>query len=119
MIVSERVRIELIGETAAHIDIRFDQMMFCDASGRLFIEKDYKVGGEIWRVHKGDADPFPSRPHAHCVESNRNAGLKLHLGTRELFRRAEPQGRYLDIGLFGRLIELIQPKFPEIKLPLE
>ena len=31
--------------------------------------------GQLWRVHKNDADPFPSDPHAHNVES----GLALHL----------------------------------------
>jgi hypothetical protein len=48
---------------------------------RLLTEKTIKVKGEIWRVHKNDADPFPSVPHAHNYE----AGIRLHLGNGELF----------------------------------
>lgn len=35
-----------------------------------------KIKGEIWVVHKNDADPFPSNPHAHNYQSN----LVVHLG---------------------------------------
>lgn len=44
-------------------------------------EQEAKSKGEIWRIHKYDADPFPSNPHAH----NKETGYKLHLGTGELF----------------------------------
>jgi len=42
-----------------------------------------KYGGEIWTIHKNDADPFPSSPHAH----NYPRHLKLHLGTGDLYRK--------------------------------
>src|SRR5260370_13521319 len=29
-------------------------------------EAEVKLDGEKWTVHKYDADPFPSNPHAHC-----------------------------------------------------
>jgi hypothetical protein len=48
---------------------------------RRLVEQTVRVHGEVWRVHRNDADPFPSNPHAHNLES----GLKLHLGTGELF----------------------------------
>jgi hypothetical protein len=44
-------------------------------------EEQVKFKGEKWIVHKNDADPLPSRPHAHNYES----GLKLHLGNGNLY----------------------------------
>jgi hypothetical protein len=86
---------------------------------RWIIEKDYRVAGEVWRVHKNDPDPYPSRPHAHCIAgADRFVGCKLHLGTAELFRGSQPQGRYLSPKQFNRLVELIKPKFPGLILPL-
>jgi hypothetical protein len=52
-------------------------------------EERVKSNGEVWVIHKNDADPFPSIPHAHNYES----GHKLHLGTGELFIRKECVGR--------------------------
>ncbi len=36
-------------------------------------------------VHKNDADPLPSSPHAHNYEQC----LKMHLGTGDLYQRKE------------------------------
>lgn len=90
------------------------------ADGSLRLEEDYRVGGEVWRVHKNDPDPFPSRPHAHCVGgSSRFVGCKLHLGTRQLFAsNNKPLDRFLDEGQFERLIEMVRGKFPDLMLPL-
>ena len=56
---------------------------------RLLTEQTVKVKGEVWRIHQDDKDPFPSNPHAHNYE----AGVKLHLGTGELFdRNNHPKG---------------------------
>ena len=89
------------------------------ADGRYYIEKDYKVGGEVWRVHKYDPDPWPSRPHAHCIDGReRYVGCKLHLGTGELFRNGKPTGRFLEPKQFGRLLEHVQRKFPDLAFPL-
>ncbi|MBD7990718.1 hypothetical protein H9643_08030 [Ochrobactrum sp. Sa2BUA5] len=90
-----------------------------DDEGRITIQKDYRVGGTVWQVHKTDADPFPSWPHAHCVGGQaRYIGLKLHLGTAKLYDGPQITEWRLRKKEFGRLIELIQPKFPNIKLPL-
>jgi hypothetical protein len=51
-------------------------------------EKDIKNNGEIWVIHKNDADPFPSNPHAH----NKGTGYKMHLGTGELFKKRKSIG---------------------------
>lgn len=45
-------------------------------------EKRIKVGGYIWQVHRNDADPFPSNPHAHSVDTS----VKLHLGNGEVYQ---------------------------------
>lgn len=50
---------------------------------RLLEEQTLPQGGEIWRIHQNDADPFPSSPHAHNLEN----GLKLHLGTGYLYKK--------------------------------
>jgi hypothetical protein len=50
---------------------------------------DIKINGEIWRVHKNDADPFPSAPHAH----NYRMKCKLHLGNGKLYRKADSIGK--------------------------
>lgn len=52
---------------------------------KLIIEQTIKNKGEVWVIHKTDADPFPSSPHAHNYES----GIKIHLGTGELFKKRE------------------------------
>jgi len=46
-------------------------------------EQTVRRHGQVWRIHRNDADPFPSNPHGHNLDS----GLKLHLGTGELFRK--------------------------------
>ena len=45
------------------------------------IKVSIKRNGEIWRIHRNDADPHPSNPHAHNVES----GLKLDLTDGSLY----------------------------------
>ena len=102
------------------ISISFRSCRWTDREGCGIIEKDYRVGGDVWRVNKNDADPYPSRPHAHCIAGKqRFVGCKLHLGTRQLFTGDnKAMDRFLDEGQFDRLIELIRPKFPEINLPL-
>jgi hypothetical protein len=111
---------KLLGETAEYVDLTVGTMQMVTAKGWDILEEDYRVAGEVWRVHKGDADPYPSKPHAHCIAgANRFVGLTLHLGTAELYDKRKPLGRFLSRYQFDRLIELIRPKFPEITLPLE
>ena len=111
---------EVVADTGDHIDIDLGEAQWRSPDGRWIVEKDYRVAGEVWRVHKGDADPYPSKPHAHCVGgAQRFIGCTLHLGTAELYRGREPQGRFLDHKQFNRLIELIRPKFPGLVLPLQ
>lgn len=103
------------------VDVTVGLLEMQDQQGRVRIQKDYRVNGEVWRVHKADPDPFPSRPHAHCVGgTTRFIGLKLHLGTAALYdHKNKPMGFHLEQNSFDRLVKLIQPKFPSIMLPLK
>lgn len=74
-------------------------------------EQTLKSSGEIWRIHKYDADPFPSNPHAHNVQT----GLKLHLGTGELFKKTVYKGR-LSCKSLRRIRELVRA---DIELPAD
>ncbi len=72
------------------------------------VEAMAKHRNEIWLVHQYDADPFPSNPHAHNEEN----GLKLHLGTGNLYRKREIVGRVRRKDLLA-----IREKLPNITLP--
>jgi len=65
--------IQLIGEDC----------VFPDGLARSVNEKEVKVKGQNWSIHKNDADPFPSDPHAHDYET----GLKLDLTNGNLYRK--------------------------------
>lgn len=56
---------------------------------RKLEEQQVKRDGKIWTIHKNDADPFPSNPHAHNYDEN----LKLDLSDGTLYRYKQPQGR--------------------------
>lgn len=118
--MSENSESELIlEETQSHVDVCVGVSQWQKADGRYILEEDYRISGEVWRVHKGDADPYPSSPHAHCVGgSKRFIGYTLHLGSAELFNKREGTGRYLERNQFERLLELIGPKFPHLTFPL-
>jgi hypothetical protein len=111
---------EIVENKADYISVCVGVAEWTLSDGRFVMEKDYRVDGEIWRVNKYDADPLPSRPHAHCIEGAvRFVGCKLHLGTAELYSpKNKPLGRYLYQKQFERLISLIRPKFPGLVLPL-
>jgi len=110
---------DIVENTDEYISICVGNAQFTMADGRFILEEDFNVNGEIWRVHKNDPDPYPSKPHAHCIAgANRFVGCKLHLGTAELYKGRDPLGRFLSRGQFDRLIELIRPKFPGLTLPL-
>ncbi|MGR4862967.1 hypothetical protein [Caulobacter sp. LARHSG274] len=109
----------VLGDTSDYVDLTLGAIEMVLPNGHYILEEDYRVSGEVWRVHKGDADPYPSNPHAHCVGgAKRFVGLTLHLGTAELYDGRKALGRFLSPHQFDRLIEMIRPKFPSITLPL-
>lgn len=102
-----------------YVEIHIRRTRWEEPGGKETIVKDFKIGGEIWRVHKSDPDPYPSNPHAHCVDGSAwLKGCKLHLGNRQLYRGTASLNRKLKRKQFDQLIEMIQPKFPHIELPL-
>ncbi|MBT7259670.1 MAG: hypothetical protein HN888_00970 [Desulfobacula sp.] len=68
--------------------IELDESILPEGTPKLFTEQTIKIKGEVWMIHKNDADPFPSNPHAH----NYDSGFSLHLGTGEFFKKREPKG---------------------------
>lgn len=67
------------------IEIEFPQSPIPPDCPRMLDEVTIKRHGCIWRIHKYDNDPFPSKPHAHNKESR----LKLHLSTGGLYSRRQ------------------------------
>ena len=57
-----RLRPELIE------DIRLEHSIVPKGTQQRLTEVTIRSKGEIWRVHKNDADPWPSNPHAHNLE---------------------------------------------------
>ncbi len=111
---------EFVNDETTHVDVSLGEAHWVNAKGAFLNEADYRVGGDVWRVHKGDADPFPSKPHAHLIAGQKRfVGCKLHLGTAELYNGTRGLGRFLYKHQFERLITLIRPKFPDVKLPLD
>jgi hypothetical protein len=73
-------------------EVEFEVSPIPDGVMRRLDEVTVKRDGCIWRIHKNDADPFPSNPHAHNVES----GLKLDLSTGALYFRSQPSGKRIS-----------------------
>jgi hypothetical protein len=61
-------------------DITLQEPIIPDGVPVCLTEAEVKVRVEKWTVHKYDADPFPSNPHAH----NYAQRLKLHLENGDL-----------------------------------
>lgn len=66
----QELRLEVIHETTITFQARFHT------------KANVRVRGEVWTIHKYDADPFPSNPHAHNFDQN----LKLDLTTGDCYR---------------------------------
>ena len=112
-----RMADEIVNDTDEYLDVCVGDCLLEYPDGTCLLQEDYRVGGEVWRVHKSDVDPLPSNPHAHCI-SGKCKGYTLHLGTRGLFIGRRELDLKLQEDQFHRLIELIQPKFPDITLPV-
>jgi hypothetical protein len=77
-------------------------------------EAEVKLKGEKWTVHRYDADPFPSNPHAHCYAQR----LKLHLGNGSLYpNKSRVSCGTMPVKDFLRLRDLVTQKNASIELP--
>lgn len=90
-------------------EIELEDGIIPEGTRRLLTEKTVKVRGEVWMVHKNDADPWPSNPHAH----NYDAGLTLHLGTGDLF----DTNRKLVSNIGKKKLAAVRNKLRSISLP--
>ncbi|WP_143748575.1 hypothetical protein [Chromohalobacter canadensis] len=67
-----------------------------------------KIKGEKWVIHKNDADPFPSNPHAHNYQEN----LVVHLGNGMVYRRRKHVGK-----LSKKKLMLLRSEIKHVDLP--
>jgi len=89
--------------------VRFERSIIPDETRRRLTEVTVRANGEVWRIHKNDADPFPSNPHAH----NQENGLKLHLGTGELYFNTRKTGQRVT----RKDLRAIRTKLSKFTLP--
>ena len=99
------------GIPQAHIQLPSSEQLYDLDRGR--IEKaNIQLNGTVWVVYANDKDPFPSNPHAHDY----SRGLKLHLGTGELFQGKKPFGP-LPKKEFQALKDEIERRLPKLNMP--
>lgn len=89
--------------------ISLDHSIIPDETPRKLTEVTIRSKGEVWRIHKNDADPWPSNPHAHNLES----GLKMHLGTGELFEGMRDTGHKVS----AKSLKAIRARLSKCELP--
>lgn len=90
--------------------IVFNESILPEDVPRRLDEEEIKHKGEIWVIHKNDADPFPSNPHAH----NKATGYKLHLGNGDLYSY---KNKPLDKRISKKYLLAIRDKVKNITLP--
>ena len=93
---------EVLGE------VEFKESILPSGVPRFLIEQQVKIKGEKWVIHKNDADPFPSNPHAHNYQDN----LVVHLGNGELYQRRRKVGK-----LKKKKLEFLRSKIRNVSLP--
>jgi hypothetical protein len=66
-------------------EVELDHSPIPSGTLQRIVKLSIKRAGHVWKIHRNDADPHPSNPHTHNVES----GLKLDLtdGTLHFGRR--------------------------------
>jgi hypothetical protein len=90
--------------------IEFHDTILPDNVPRRMDEQEIKHKGEIWVIHKNDADPWPSNPHAHNMEQ----GYKLHLGNGDLY---DYKNQPLKKKISKKYLLAIREKAGKIALP--
>ena len=89
-------------------EIFFEGSIIPSGTERSLREALIRHNGERWIIYKNDSDTFPSNPHAHNYES----GLKLHLGTGDLYLRRKRVNRISKKSLLS-----LREKVKNISLP--
>lgn len=88
--------------------VEFDESIVPTGTEHGLYEELVKHKGEQWFIHKHDADPFPSNPHAHNYEK----GLKLHLGNGLLYFGTKQVG-----SLSKKVLLSLREKVKHVELP--
>jgi hypothetical protein len=88
--------------------VELSESIIPEGTERALYEQQVKHKGEVWVIHKNDADPHPSIPHAH----NYDANLKLHLGNGDLYNKRKIVG---NIG--KKALIALREKIVGIELP--
>jgi hypothetical protein len=95
-------------------EVSLDASILPDGLPLHLMEVEVKLKGEKWTVHKYDADPFPSNPHAHNYERS----LKLHLGNGDIYLRRERKPcDQMERKNLVKLRDLVMQKNATITLP--
>ncbi len=90
-------------------EVTFEKSILPPGIPRRLVEQRVRHHGEVWQTNRNDADPFPSNPHAHNLES----GHKLDLGTGALFIKRRAVGRKIP----RRDLLAIRDKAAGVNLP--
>jgi hypothetical protein len=53
---------EIVAESDDYLEVCVGVCQWRNSDGKFILEEDFAGCGEIWRVHKSDPDPFPSKP---------------------------------------------------------
>jgi hypothetical protein len=108
-LISELVKCESIVELPEVLgSLTFECSIVPDGVVHAVLDEFVRHDGEQWFIHKHDADPFPSNPHAHNYEK----ALKLHLGNGTLYVGREPAGQ-----LSRKVFMAFRAKVRHIALP--
>lgn len=76
----------------------------------LYREQTIRSNGEVWRIHRNDADPFPHIVHAHSMLN----GLKLDLRNGDVFKKRKKVGRIHLKHLNAIRARVTHPDLPEL-----
>lgn len=100
--------IEFALSPQALFTVHLDESIIPEGTQRGRLDQLVKHKGEIWVIHRNDADPYPSCPHAHNYEAN----LKLHLGTGDLYL-----GRRITGNIGEKALGFIRSQLGKFTLP--
>jgi hypothetical protein len=110
---------EVTDESELSVSICLGRSTFVDNKGVILPDAGVSVAGEVWLLAKLDPDNSPSSPHARCIAGSYSLiGLRLHLGSAQLYNGTIALDRYLSKNQFDRLITLVRPRFPGVALPI-
>jgi hypothetical protein len=69
-------------------EVVFQRSIIPSSAPQRLEEQRVRHHGQVWQINLNDADPFPSNPHAHNLES----GYAMDLSTGRLFLRRRDVG---------------------------